>query len=146
MNMISIEKIKKDFKYLEDRENGDIYGGVWQTDNKQSKFELYFNAKFKEIELYQINNFELFLNNEEKIKNEIESFIITKFSDKQRKDSDKILNGILEFDIVSVLQNVEDYDIELICSKSYKTLFSKKRVDFVVAIEKGKIKEILEMN
>lgn len=144
--MISIEKIKKDFKYLEDRENGDIYGGVWQIDNKKSKFELFFNAKFKEIEHYQISNFELFINNEEKIRNEIESFIVTKFSDNQQKDSDKILNGTLEFDIVSVLQDIENYDIELICSKNYKTFFSKKRVDFVVAIEKGKIKEILEMN
>lgn len=144
--MISIEKIKKDFKYIEDKENGDIFGGVWQTDDNKMKFELFFNSKLKEIEYYQINNFENFIDNKEKISTEIETYIISNFSDKQNKDYDKIINGTLTFDIVTVLNEIEDYDIELICSKNYKTLFSKKRVDFVVAIEKGKIKEILEMN
>lgn len=144
--MISIEKIKKDFKYIEDRENGDFYGGVWPTTIQNSKFELFFNAKFKEIEQTQIENFELFLNNQEKIAAEIESAIKTKISQNPQKDADKILNGTLEFDIVSVLQSGAEYDIELICSKIYKTFLSKKRVDYVVAIEKGEIKEFLDLN
>lgn len=145
-NMINIAKIKKDFKYIEDRENGDFYGGTWSTTRQSSKFELFFNAKFKEIEQTQIDNFELFMNNQEEIAAEIESAIKNKISENPIKDSDKVLNGTLEFDIVSVLQSGAEYDIELICSKNYKTFLSKKRVDYVVAIVKGRIKEVLDMN
>lgn len=144
--MISIEEIKKDFKYIEDRENGDFYAGSWSTTRQNSKFELYFNAKFKEIEQTQIENFELFMKNQAEIATEIESIIKSKISENPTKDSDKVLNGILEFDIVSVLQSGGEYDIELICSKNYETFLLKKRVDYVVAIRKGKIKEFLDMN
>lgn len=139
--MLSIEKIKKQFDYFEDKEHGDIYAGSCSFEFSDS--ELFINSTDKNVEQIQVDNINWLLENQKKIKQEAAKFITNDVRKNGHKDLNKIVNGNFMIDIVTVLGTKEDFDIELICSLNYKTLFSKKRIDYVVAIKKNEILEIV---
>lgn len=144
--MITTEKIKNEFEYVSDSENGDLYSGTWPIDSQPHEMELYFMSKNKSLTNSQLESFQLFLKNKEKIKEDTEAFIIKDLNKQNHKDTNKLINGTFTFDIVTIFESEKEYDTEIICSKNYKGFLSKKRIDYVIALKNGEILEIIGMN
>ena len=144
--MITIEKIKNEFEYVSDSENGDFYGGTWPINNQPHEIELFFMSKNKSLTNNQLETFNLFHKNIEKIKKDTEAFILKDLRKQNHKDTNEILNGTFTFDIVTIFESGKEYDTEIICSMNYKGFLSKKRIDYVIALTNGEILEITGMN
>lgn len=144
--MISIEKIKKEFDYINDSESGSFYGGHWSILNQPQDIELYFMSKDGSLSIDQLETFEIFIDNIEKIKIEAEAYISQDLRTQNHKDSTKINNGTFTFNIVSIFETGNEYDTEIICSKNYKKFLFNKNIDYVIAFSKGEILEIIGVN
>lgn len=139
--MLSIDKVKDQFEYVEDNEQGDIYAGIYSFESSDA--ELFINSVDKNVEQIQVDNFNWLIENQNTVKMEATKFIANDVRKKGHKDINKILNGSFMIDIVTVLGTTEDFDIEVICSMNYKALFSNKRIDYVIAIKQKEILEIV---
>jgi hypothetical protein len=142
--MISIEKIKKEFEYLSEADNENLYSGIWKFEKLNKSAELFFMSKNGNLTQSQINNFNYLVQKIDDVILQAENFISEDLKRKKYNNYEDFLKGKFDINIITIFSENNESDIEIICSKNYKKLFWNKRIDYVVFIKDSNISEIIK--
>ncbi len=142
------KQTKKHFSHISARTgNSEVYHDTVNFYGQGDSCDLYFNCVGKELKQEQVDIYSQFENNYKNYIAEIERFISNNLTTYEQKVSEEIKNLELTFDIIDVPYDNSNYDIVLVCGKTYrKFLFFKKEINIRIEFKNGKIKTIQRKN
>jgi hypothetical protein len=135
--MLTIEKIKTEFSYV---------GGYHGTDIFEAHgdfCDVYFRCKGRQLQQEQIDIYNQFKTNCKNYLQEIESYISRTLTNSEKRKSEIIQEAELTIDVIEVPSDNDNYDLVLVCGKSYKSMFFFNRfINIRVEFKNGSIKAI----
>lgn len=142
--MLTIDKIKGDFSFIEDfSETSEVYHDSPVFQGYGNFCDLYFISKDKHIKQGQVDIYNEFRANFKEYIPEIGRYIISSLKDSEINSEDTIRQSNLTLDVIEIPFDNIQYDMVLICSKTYrKFLFLKKNINARVEFKNGKIRSI----
>lgn len=137
---LSVEIIKNDFTLI----TGDVdtFTGSINFSSRNTACEVYLRAAGENVEQSQVDKINRLQLDYKSHYKEIDSYILSNLKLKEHRYYTKIANSYLDFDIIEVPQETDQYDLMLICSKRFNSLIFKRTINIQVEIIDGKIHKI----
>jgi hypothetical protein len=137
--MLTIETIKKNFTFIKAiDENTECYHETEQFPEHGKFCDIYFMSIQKELTQKQVDIFNDFKNNFKQYIPRIEQEIPNILKPSELNRLEEIKKSTLLFDVIEIPQNKSEYDLLLVCGKTFKKLlFIKVNIDLHVEF-KGK--------
>ena len=143
-NMLTIEKIKTDFSYIQSLiGNSESYHDSPIFNGYGDFCDLYFKAKDKKIKQEQIDTYNKFKETFRDFIPEIEKYILSSLKNSEISIKEEIRKKELLLDVIQVTFDNSKYDLVLVCGKTLKRFFFfTKNIDIRVEFKNGRIKTI----
>jgi hypothetical protein len=142
--MLTIEKVKTDFSYRQAwTGNSETYHDSPIFQGYGNLCDLYFKSKGKQIKQEQVDRYNEFRNSFENYLPEIESYILSSLKKSEQNLKDTIRLANLNLDIIELPFENHEYDMVLVCGKTYKKFFFLTRnIDIRVEFKNGRIQSM----
>ena len=139
--MLTIEKIRSDFSYIEAwTGSSEVYHNSPIFEGHGNLCDLYFKAKDKEITQEQVDKYNEFRGSLKNYLPEIERYILSSLTNSEMNLRDLIGETKLTLDIIEIPIDSSKYDLVLVCGKTYKKFyFLTRNIDIRAEFKNGKI-------